>query len=151
MKIEAHLEKFKRFDRLLSQLDAEADFELWYWAILNAGTAIINAALHSTGVTREESSFATQIANIYSVPAPNGTRQLEYRFDVDLIHVGMPKIDSPLPPPLITAFAEMRTIEEFRDPCIREDRPVTPEVIRTCSSAYAKCTAAAKSVIAHAT
>ena len=147
MKIEAHLEKFNRFDRLLSQLDAEADFELWYWAILNAGTAIINAALHSAGVTREENSFATQIPNIYSVPGPNGTRHLEYRFDVDLIHVGMPKIDSPLLSPLAAAFSEMRTIEEFRDPCIRQDRPPTPGVIRTCSSAYAKCIAAAKSVV----
>jgi hypothetical protein len=147
MKIEAHLEKFNRFDRLLSQLDAEADFELWYWAILNAGTAIINAALHRAGVTREDNSFATQIPNIYSVPGPNGTRHLEYRFDVDLIHVGMPKIDSPLLSPLAAAFSEMRTIEEFRDPCIRQDRPATPDVIRTCSSAYAKCIAAAKSVV----
>lgn len=147
MKIEAHIEKFKRFDKLRSQLDPEADFELWYWVILNAGTAIINAALHAAGVTREDRSFATQIPNIYSVAGPNGPRHLEYRFDVDLIHVGMPKIDSPLPPPLATAFSEMQIIEEFRDPCIREDRPITPDIIRACSSAYAKCIAAAKSVV----
>ena len=84
--------------------------------ILNAGTAIINAALHATGVTREDSSFATQIPNIYSVAGPNGTRHLEYRFDVDLIHVGMPKIDSPLPPPLATAFSEMQISRSFVTP-----------------------------------
>ena len=58
MKVEAHVDKFKRFDSLRSRLDPQADFELWYWVTLNAGTAIINAALHAAGVTREDSSFA---------------------------------------------------------------------------------------------
>ena len=44
MRIEAHIEKFKRFDALRSRFDPQADFELWYWMTLNAGTAIINAA-----------------------------------------------------------------------------------------------------------
>ena len=107
MRIEAHVEKFRRFDRLRSRFDPEADFELWYWMTLNAGTAIINAALHAAGTTREEDSFTTQIANIYWVPGPQGTRHLADRFGVDIIHVGMPKINQPLPPAIAAAFDEM--------------------------------------------
>jgi hypothetical protein len=147
MKIEAHVDKFKRFDTLRSRLDPLADFELWYWATLNGGTAIINAALHAAGVTREDSSFATQIPNVYSVVGRDGTRHLEHVFGVDIIHVGMPKIDSPLPPAIATAFSEMQIIEEFRDPCVREDRPITREVIDACSSAYTKCVGAARSLV----
>jgi hypothetical protein len=147
MRTQAHIEKFRRFDGLRSRFDPEADFELWYWMTLNAGTAIINAALHAAGVTREDDSFTTQIANIYSVPGPEGTRHLAYRFGVDIIHVGMPKINQPLPPAIATAFAEMNIIEEFRDPCIRENRPVTATIIRTCSDAYARCVTAARSLV----
>jgi hypothetical protein len=147
MKIEAHIDKFKRFDELLARLDPQDDFEIWYWTILNAGTAIINAALHVSGLTREDNSFASQIPNIYSVVGPDGTRHLEYVFGVDILHAGMPKIEGRLPPAIATAFSEMELIEEFRDPCIREDSPITPDIIRSCSSAYAKCVAAAKSVV----
>jgi hypothetical protein len=147
MRIVAHIEKFRRFDSLRSRFDPKADFELWYWMTLNAGTAIINAALHAAGVTREHDSFATQIANVYSVGGPDGKRYLEYVFGVDIIHVGMPKIEKALPPAIATAFSAMEIIEEYRDPCIREDRPLTDDIIRACSDAYAKCVAAAKSVV----
>jgi hypothetical protein len=147
MKIQAHIEKFRRFDRLRSRFDPQADFELWYWMTLNAGTAIINAALHAAGVTREDDSFTTQIANIYSIPGPQGVRSRAYRFGVDIIHVGMPKINQPLPPALVTAFAEMNIIEEFRDPCVRENRPVSASIISTCSDAYARCVSAATSLV----
>jgi hypothetical protein len=147
MRIAAHVEKFRRFDRSRARFDPKADFELWYWMTLNAGTAIVNAALHCAGVTREHDSFATQIPNIYSVSGPDGKRHLEYVFGVDIIHVGMPKIKKPLPPAIASAFSAMEIIEEHRDPCIRGDRPITDDIIRACSEAYAKCVAAAKSVI----
>jgi hypothetical protein len=147
MRVAAHIEKFKRFDSLRSRFDPKADFELWYWMTLNAGTAIINAALHAAGVTREHDSFATQIPNIYSVGGPDGKRHLEYVFGVDIIHVGMPEIEKALPSTIATAFSAMAIIEEHRDPCIREDRPITDDVIRACSDAYEKCVAAAKSVV----
>jgi hypothetical protein len=147
MRIEAHIEKFKRFDRLRPRLDPHDDFELWYWVSLNAGTAIINAALHAAGVTRAHDSFTTQILDVYSVARPDGTRRLEYLFGVDIIHVGMPKIEAPLPAGLATAFAEMEVIESFRDPCIREDRPITDDVIRACSNAYVKCIDVAKQFV----
>src|SRR5262245_5151333 len=80
MRTEAHIEKFERFDRVRARLNPHADFELWYWMALNAGTAIINAALHAAGITRAHDSFATQIPNIYSVAGPDGTRHMEYVF-----------------------------------------------------------------------
>jgi hypothetical protein len=147
MRIDAHIEKYRRFDRLRSRLDPHNDFELWYWMSLNAGTAIINAALHAAGVTREHDSFTTQIPDVYSVAGPDGTRHLEYVFGVDIIHVGMPKIEAPLPAAIATAFSEMEVIEGFRDPCIREDRPITGDVIRACSDAYVKCIDAAKQFV----
>jgi len=63
-------------------------------------------------------------------------------FDVDIIHVGMPKIEKPLPGGIATAFREMEVLETFRDPCIREDRPITEDIIRNCSTAYDNCIAA---------
>jgi hypothetical protein len=138
MRTEAHIEKFKRFNRVRARLNPHADFELWYWMTLNAGTAII---------TRAHDSFATQIPNIYSVAGPDGTRHMEYVFGVDIIHVGMPKIERPLPPTIADAFSAMEIIEEFRDPCVREDRPITDQVIRACCEAYARCLAAAKSCV----
>jgi hypothetical protein len=147
MMIDAHIEKFKRFDRLRSRFDPNEDFELWYWVSLNAGIALVNAALHASGVTRAHGSFTTQIPNVYSVAGPDSKRHLEYVFGVDIIHVGMPKIDAPLPGGIAVAFSEMEVIESFRDPCIREDRPITDDVIRTCSDAYDKCISAAKQYV----
>jgi hypothetical protein len=147
MMIEAHIDKYKRFDRLRSRFDPYDDFELWYWMSLNAGTAMINAALHAAGITRAHDSFATQIPNVYSVVGPDGARRLEYVFGVDIIHVGMPKIETPLPNGIATAFYKMEVIESFRDPCIREDRPITDDVIRACSDAYVKCIDAAKQFV----
>jgi hypothetical protein len=147
MRTEAHIEKFKRFHRVRARLNPHADFELWYWMTLNAGTAIINAALHAAGITRAHDSFATQIPNIYSVAGPDGTRHMEYVFGVDIIHVGMPKIERPLPSTIADAFSAMEIIEEIRDPCVREDRPITDEVIRACCEAYARCVAAATSCV----
>jgi hypothetical protein len=132
---------------LRSRFDPKADFGLWYWMTLNAGTAIINAALHADGVTREHDSFATQIPNVYLIAGSDDKRHLEYLFGVDIIHVGMPKIEKALSPAIATAFSAMEIIEEHRDPCIREDRPITDHIIRACSDAYAKCVAAAKSIV----
>ncbi|HZR79402.1 MAG TPA: hypothetical protein VFA58_09335 [Chthoniobacterales bacterium] len=148
MKIESHIEKFRRFDRQRSRLDPKEDFELWYWMSLSGGTALVNAALHAAGLTREHDSFASQIPDIYSVAGTGDTRRLAYMFGVDIIHVGMPEIDKQLPSPIEAAFSAMKTIEAFRDPCIREDRAVTDDVIATCSRAYANCVGALKQVVA---
>jgi hypothetical protein len=143
MKVSAHVEKFRRFDRLRARFDPVAEFELWYWMLLNAGTAIVNAALHRAGLTRAERSFATQVPDVYLVMDEDGAAHHEIVFGVDIIHVGMPSIEQPLPPALAEAFAAMEIIERYRDPCIRADHPVTGAVIEACAAAYARCVAAA--------
>jgi hypothetical protein len=142
MNIAEHLEKWRRFDAARARLDPVGDFELWFWAILSAGTAIINAALHTAGLTRENHLFATQIPGVYAVYDGPGAWHHELATECDLIHVGVPELKCPLPPDLDRAFAAMNGIENFRDPCIRSSQPVTPEVVATCASAYSEVVAA---------
>jgi len=147
MKIVAHLEKFRRFNALRAHFDPTSEFELWYWLSLSAGTALINAALHSAQITREHRSFATQVVHVYLVMEPDGSSRHAILRDVDVIHVGMPAFNGPLPSTIAEAFAAMEIIEKFRDPCVRADHPINQEVIETCSTAYAKCVAAALRIV----
>lgn len=60
MNVAAHVEKIRKFEALRSRLDPLEDFELWFWAAMNAGTQAVNAALHHAGVTRADDVFPTQ-------------------------------------------------------------------------------------------
>ena len=42
-----------RLESLRARLHPMDDFELWFWAAMNAGTHAVNAALHHAGVTRD--------------------------------------------------------------------------------------------------
>lgn len=148
MDTEAHLEKFARFEKCRLLLDPLEDFELWYWSLLSAGTAIINAALHATGITHEDDSFATQVPDVYAVPDSPSTWHHEIRHLVDLIHVGMPQIDADLPGPLKIAFHEMEAIEQYRDPCVRADRAADTAVVETIAMAYERCIEATRRALA---
>ncbi len=133
MKIGEHLLKWRRFEAARVRLDAVDDFELWFWAMLSGGTALVNAALHAAGITQENDLLATQIPHVYSVW---GDAQ-KIASDCDLIHVDVPRLDSPLPPDLERAFAAMRVFETLRDPCIRSGKPATSEVVALCAGSYA--------------
>jgi hypothetical protein len=148
MKIEAHMEKWRRFDAARGRFDPAEEFELWYWATLSGGTTIINAALHATGLTDENGYFATQILDVYAVMEDTGKWRHAIGERCDLIHVGMPPVKGPLPPALQRAFSAMDAIEHYRDPCVRGDHPITPEVTTTCDRAYAQIVAAAQAAIA---
>ena len=147
MRIEEHVEKFRRFDALRHRFDPLAEFELWYWMGLSGGTAIINAALHAVGVTQEDASFATQVPDIYVEMQPDGGWSHHVRFGRDLIHVGLPPIEAPLPEPLDQIFALMGTIERHRDPCTRGRQEVTPEIVSDCDSAYRKLVDLAQNIL----
>jgi len=149
MQIEAHLEKFERFEACRRQFDAVEDFELWYWSLLSAGTALINGALHAHGITRAEDAFATQVPDVYAVPDATGWHH-EIRFLNDLIHVGLPALEVELPPALRTAFHEMEIIERYRDPWVRGDQPITAEVVTTVASAFDRCMAATRQALSEA-
>jgi hypothetical protein len=136
MKITSHVRKWERFDALRSRFDAEREFELWYWATLSGGTSLINAALHAAGVTEENDLFATQMPDVYAIHEGPGFWRHVLATRCDLIHVGLPEIQDPLPEDIAKAFAEMERIEDHRDPCVRADRPVTDEVIGRCDASY---------------
>jgi hypothetical protein len=146
MKIAEHLAKAARFEALRARLDPVADFELWFWMGLSAGTALINAALHAGGLTDENHRFATQVPDVYAVADGDGWRP-EIAFRCDLIHAGLPALEGVLPPPISRAFEAMEVIEHYRDPCVRGDHPVTAELIVRLATAYEHCAGAAREAI----
>jgi hypothetical protein len=136
VKIEDHIEKFKRFDALRERFSPLTEFELWYWMGLSGGTAIINAALHAVGLTKEHPSFATQVPDVYVEMQPDGGWSHHLRSEVDLIHVGVPPIAALLPDPIDRIYAAMERFEAHRDPCVRGRHAITPEIIVECDQAY---------------
>lgn len=122
------------------RLDPVEDFELWYWMSMSGGTHAINAALHQAGATSDGDYFCTQSEDVYleSGDSP-GTWKHALRFGCDIIHVGMPKVDAPIPPELEQACNAMMVLEELRDPCIRGDCVITPKVVAAIDTAYQNC------------
>lgn len=105
---------------------------------LNAGTTIINAALHAAEITEENDYFATQVVDVYARAADQGNLEYKIAFNSDLMHVGLPPLSAPLPPALAEAFDAMETIEGYRDHFVRGEESPTHEVVAACDSAYRK-------------
>ncbi len=147
MKVAAHLSKLERFEAVRRRLDPYDDFEMWYWMSLSGGTAIINAALHCAGLTDENRYFATQVPDVYVVVSIDGTWRSVLARRCDLIHIGLPEVRDPLPPWIAKAYAAMEVLENHRDPCVRGDRPVTPELIAECDSSYHEIVHACRTAI----
>jgi hypothetical protein len=135
MRIDRHLEKLERFESVRRRMDPRREFELWYWMTLSGGTTVINAALHSAGLTDENRHFATQVPDVYAVIEGGETRKV-LAGRCDLIHVGLPPVEGEFPARLAEAFDAMDVIERYRDPCIRGEMQVTDEVIADCTTAY---------------
>lgn len=146
MKIADHVKKAERFESVRRRLDPVSDFELWFWMGLSAGTALINAALHAVGLTDQNDKFATQVPDVYAIPDDTGWRP-EIAFRCDLIHAGLPVLAAPLPPAIARAFEAMELIECYRDPCVRGDHPITPDLIEQLTVAYERCAEAAREAI----
>jgi len=140
MHVAAHLQKIARLERMRSRLDPQADFELWFWAGMHAGTHAFNAALHHAGITPQERAFAMQ-PGVYLVAKSDGTFIAELRAAGDVLHVGRPHIDGPLPDDVQRIAHAMERMEAFRDPCVREGKRPTPEIIDTCAAALRECLA----------
>ena len=136
MKVDSHVLKWHRFDSIRSRFEPQDEFELWYWATLSGGTALINAALHLAKVTEENDLFATQIPDVYATnDGPLFSRHV-IGLRCDLIHVGLPEIDGALPADIQCAFDAMHVIEQYRDPCVRSDFSVTAQVVSDCERSY---------------
>lgn len=137
----SHLDKIKRLNDLRSRLDPTADFELWFWCTMVAGTNAVNAALHHAGVTPAEHAFPSQ-PGVYYVPAA-GAAPPSYlpvlKALGDVLHVGRPPVPGPIPDDIGAMMKAMEYIESFRDPCTRGDMNISNEIIAGCDKAYLQC------------
>ncbi|MBS0342459.1 MAG: hypothetical protein JSS56_18235 [Proteobacteria bacterium] len=134
MKIASHADKISRLLALRGRLDPLADFELWYWTSLTAGTNIWNASLHAAGLTSEDRAFST-IPGVHVVPQADGSWRRELRGPGDVSHVGWPPIPGEMPQPIQHLEAALHALEEHRDPCLRGDRTPTQAIVDECDGA----------------
>ena len=140
MNVGSHREKIAKLEALRARLDPLEDFELWFWSAMNAGTHAVNAALHRVGATGDADMFATQ-PGVYLVPKADGSLTAELRPLGDVLHVGRPKVEAPLPPDVLAMMHEMETLEHHRDPCVRGDREPTAAIVAECDGALRRCLA----------
>ena len=149
MRIAAHLEKVSRLDAVRRRLDPVEDFELWFWMSMIGGTHAINAALHQVGATDDGDYFCTQSVDVYLEPGDSpGTWRHALRFGCDIVHVGMPKVDVPIPEELERACNAMMVLEEIRDPYVRGNGAVTPKIVAQVDAAYQGCLRLTEQVLA---
>jgi hypothetical protein len=138
MNTSSHLEKIAKLEDLRRRLDPAGDFELWFWAGMTAGTHAVNAALHHAKVTEGDDVFPTQ-PGVYLVPQANGSLRPAFRPLGDVLHVGRPRIDAPVPEDVTAMMRAMEIVERHRDPCVRDRHEPTREIIEECDSALGRC------------
>lgn len=149
MKIEAHFEKIARFEVLRNRLHSFEDFEIWFWTTMNAGNNAVNAALHAVGIT-EDGPWYPQQPGVYMVEEKPGSYCPAFKPLGDVLHVGRPKIEEPLPPKVQKIADVMNDIEEWRDPCVRDGQKVTQEIIDKVEKAYSEVIRLAREVVTEA-
>ena len=140
MNVSAHREKIARLEALRARLDPLEDFELWFWAGMIAGTHAVNAALHHAGITHDDRMFAMQ-PGVYLVPRADGSLEPAFRPLGDVLHVGRPKIDGPVPRHIAEMMHAMELVERYRDPCVRQGVEPTRAIMGECSTALNACLA----------
>ena len=139
MQIAAHIEKLRRIEVLRRRLDRDEDFELWYWATLNAGMQAINAALHATGATIAGDYYAHNVPVYFQAGVEPDTWAPAIREFGDLEHVDDAALTSLMPSGLAPAGRAMIEIETVRDPCIRGTQQATSQIIEMVERNYARC------------
>lgn len=135
MKIPAHIEKARRLMALRERLDPLADFDIWFWTTLTAGTNMLNATLHVARLTSDDRAFST-IPGVHVVPQSDGTYAYELRGPGDVSHVGWPPIEGAVPAFIRELEDALHTIEQHRDPCIRGYRVPTRAIVEECENAF---------------
>ncbi|WP_213958942.1 MULTISPECIES: hypothetical protein [unclassified Variovorax] len=140
MKISGHLDKIRKLNQLRDRLDPLDDFELWFWATMLSGTHAVNAALHHCGVTQPVEAYAMQ-PGVYLMPQADGGLVPRFGALGDILHVGRPVIEAPVPEDVTQMMHAMERIEAHRDPCVREGCKPTREIVDACEQAFAECLA----------
>lgn len=140
MQIADHMHKVSKLEQLRARLDPLSDFELWFWAAMMGGTHAVNAALHHAGVTLAVDAYATQ-PGVYLVRQSDGELAPAFAALGDVLHVGRPVIDAPVPPDVSRMMHAMERIEAHRDPCVRQCHPPTQQIVDTCEQALGECLA----------
>lgn len=138
MNVDAHMEKIARLESLRTRLDPLADFELWFWAGMTAGTHAVNAVLHHVNVTASDDVYPTQ-PGVYLVPQPDGMLSAEFCPLGDVLHVGRPPIEAAMPEDVASMMHLMEIIEHHRDPCVREGVVPTAAIVEQCDTALREC------------
>jgi hypothetical protein len=148
MKVASHLDKFRRLDALLAQLDPLEDCELWIWTAMNAGVNLLNATLHRLRATQETDSFHTQVEGLYVIPdRARGSLRDAVHAPGDLMHYGQPPLAQAVPAAIERAGAALKIIEDLREPHVRGCEPVMPGAERSWQRAYRECIEALQSVL----
>lgn len=138
MKVMSHKEKIAKLQALRARLDPLEDFGLWFWAGMTAGTHAVNAALHQACITLDDDCFPTQ-PGVYLVPQPDGSLKAALRPLGDVLHVGRPKVEGPVPADIAEMMEAMEHIEHHRDPCLREGLAPTADIAASCDAALRRC------------
>jgi hypothetical protein len=138
MNVKSHLEKIARLEALRARFDPLDDFELWFWAGMTGGTHAVNAALHHAGITAADDVYAAQ-PGVYLVPQPDGTLQAAFRPLGDVLHVGRPVVEVPVPEDIASMMHLMEVVEQYRDPCVREGVAPTAAIVAECDKALRVC------------
>lgn len=122
---------------------------MWIWTAMNAGVHLLNAALHRCGATLEVDSFHSQLQGLYVVP-DRATGRLDDSLHPpgDVMHVGQPPIDTPLPRSVTRACAALKRIEDLREPHVRGSVQPAPGAERAWQSAYDECVGALATLLA---
>ena len=102
---------------------------------MTAATHALNAAFHTVGLTEEDDVYPTQVAGVYV--AAGAGRLMKPPGDV--LHVGMPPLDRPVPGHLDEACAALGEIEAAGDRFIRGTAAPTPDDLSVCDAAYTRC------------
>jgi hypothetical protein len=147
MMVEAHLAKWRRFDSVRRRFEPLDEFELWFWATASGATALINAALHATGVTEASRLFPTQVEHIYACVEDRTRWRRKIAAGGDLIVLDQPELAEEIPPELFVAFESMRVIEQFREPIVRGAAVADAKAVLACERAYRVVVAETQSTI----
>lgn len=97
MKIEDHLIKADRIEQsTFGKLDRDADYEVYVEGCMLAGTHLLNAVLHQSGVTQEQD---------------------------DLLHSDKPPLGAPAPNAIAEMMRHLKAIEDLRSGYLRGKAP----------------------------